>query len=114
MALAAPVGSTCRRSTISVSGSGRSVIYGTGSEVSIVSVVMRRPALIDTVLSCDIEPAADAPGSTPKAASGASPAAHNPAAARTSTPTRRTSGCLLLFGIIRNPEPLPHFPLLDL
>ena len=41
-------------------GSGRFVRYGTGSDVSMVSVVMRRPALADSVFNCGaaVSPAA--------------------------------------------------------
>src|SRR5260221_6187504 len=90
--------STCRRSTSSVIGSGRFVTYGTGSDVSMVSVVVRRPAFADSAFSCG---------------GAVSSAAQTPATARTTAPVRPRRSFLLLFDIIRRPKSLSHFLHLD-
>src|SRR5687768_15864797 len=116
-ALRAPFTSTSRRSMNNVSGSGRLVTYATGSVVSMLTVVMRRPALVDMPLNRGAGPAlSGAPASPPrsgggaKASSGVSPAAHNPATRSSTAPAVRTIRCVL-FAIFRGPESLSHFAL---
>ena len=60
----------------SVKGSGRFVRYATGSEVSMVTVVIRRPAFAEMPFHCATR--AGLSGAGPNAPSGVSPAAHSP------------------------------------
>src|SRR5205823_1180591 len=80
--------STSRRSTSSVFGSGRFVRYDTGSDVSMVTVVMRRPALAESVLSCGVTAVPFGPDSMPTASSGVSPAAQSPATTTARMPVK--------------------------
>src|SRR5437762_599626 len=128
--------STSRRSTSSVFGSGRFVRYDTGSDVSMVTVVMRRPALAESVLSWGVGAVPFGPDSMPTASSGVSPAAQSPATttarmpvkwkslprrsasakaelASPKLPQRAKVGRLLLFAIVGGPESLPHLFLFD-
>src|SRR5687767_3084051 len=120
--LRAPATSTSRKSTKSVNGSGRLVTYAAGSLVSMLTVVMRRPALADIPFSFGAggvaESGAPAPaarsGGGPNASSGVRPAAHNPARSSSKAPPVRTyaSRCVL-FDIFRRPESLSHFALFN-
>src|SRR5918999_1146295 len=113
-AFRAALASTSRKSTNNVNGSGRLVTYATGSVVSMVTVVMRRPALVDIPLNRGAGAAAfsGAPGGGAKASSGVSPAAHNPASRSSSAPPVRTYDRYELFAIFRGPESLSNFALL--
>src|SRR5438128_3592640 len=104
--------STSRRSTSSVFGSGRFVRYETGSDVSMVTVVMRRPALADSVLSWVVGAVPFGPASMPTASSGVSPAAQSPATTSARMPVKWIMR-LLLFAIVRGPESLSHLFLFD-
>src|SRR5688572_13359031 len=90
----APRASASRKSTSNVNGSGRVVKYATGSDVVMVTVVIRRPASADSRIT---RGAAGAPsGARPAATSGISPVAQRPDKATTSTPRLRYGGRVLI------------------